>query len=81
MPRIQAISASNISCVRGENTLFANLELAVNTGECLHVTGPNGSGKTSLLRILAGINHSETGEVLCDGEPTSDNLSYLDTCA
>jgi heme exporter protein A len=48
-------SFEGLSCVRGERTLFAGLGLALEAGQCLHVAGDNGAGKTSLLRILAGL--------------------------
>jgi heme exporter protein A len=57
------LSAHGLSCVRGERTLFAQLDLSVDTGEWLHVRGENGSGKTSLLRLLAGLSPPFEGEV------------------
>lgn len=63
------LTATGLSCVRGERRLFAGLDLAVGAGEWLHVQGENGAGKTSLLRILAGLSPAETGEIRWQGEP------------
>jgi len=74
------LSAKNLSCTRGENLLFENLELKVDPGQCLHLIGPNGSGKTSLLRIICGLNQSDTGEVLWQQKPTLHNTNYTQDC-
>lgn len=76
----QAIKASTLSCIRGENTLFSELELSVNNRDCLHVTGPNGSGKTSLLRIIAGLNTPDSGHVTWNGKNISSNPSFFQQC-
>jgi heme exporter protein A len=58
------LQARGLSCVRGERQLFSSLDLRVDSGECLHVRGPNGVGKTSLLRLLTGLSKPESGEIL-----------------
>jgi len=63
------LSAHGLTCVRGDRPLFAGVDLAVGAGEWLHVRGANCSGKTSLLRLLAGLSRPETGEVRWEGEP------------
>ena len=57
------LSAQNISCIKQDRTLFAELDLTLNSGELIHLVGPNGAGKTSLLRILVGLSEPETGQV------------------
>jgi heme exporter protein A len=61
------LEARALTCVRGERQLFSGLNLAVSLGECLHVRGENGVGKTSLLRLLTGLSQPESGEVLWNG--------------
>ena len=59
----QSFQATDLTCVRGEQTLFANLSFTLTSGECLHVRGENGVGKTSLLRLLVGLAQPEQGQV------------------
>lgn len=63
------LTATGLSCVRGERRLFAGLDLAVGPGEWLHVQGENGAGKTSLLRILSSLSPPAEGEIFWRGEP------------
>lgn len=57
------LEAANLECVRGDRTLFSDLSFSLNSGELLRVAGTNGSGKTSLLRILCGLLSPAHGEV------------------
>ena len=61
------LDAVNLSCERGERPLFARLEFSVAAGSLLRVAGPNGTGKTSLLRILCGLLEPAAGEVRWQG--------------
>jgi heme exporter protein A len=63
------LSATDVSCTRGGRPLFAGVELRLERGEWAHVRGANGAGKTSLLRILAGLAPADSGEVRWKGEP------------
>ena len=58
------LEGRGLRCVRGEKQLFADLNMRVTSGNCLHVRGENGVGKTSLLRLLTGLSKPESGEVL-----------------
>jgi heme exporter protein A len=69
------LEARALTCVRGEKQLFSGLNLAVSLGECLHVRGENGVGKTSLLRLLTGLSQPESGEVLWSGMSISKEPS------
>lgn len=60
--------ARKLTCVRGERVLFENLSFSLKPGEVLVVRGPNGSGKTSLLRLLAGFLGPEAGAFQWQGE-------------
>jgi len=67
----QLLSAHTLGCIRGERRLFAGIDFAVEPGECLHVRGENGVGKTSLLRILAGLAAPAEGAVTWRGQPVA----------
>lgn len=58
-----------VRCVRGGREVFSGLDFEASTGEALSVTGPNGSGKTSLLRLVAGLLAVAGGSIdLAGGE-------------
>ena len=59
-----------VTLVRGGRALFADLTIALDAGEALVVTGPNGVGKSSLIRLAAGLLVPATGTVRRDG-PTA----------
>lgn len=65
--RICALEAVGLECVRGNRVLFSDLNLSLYAGQMLHVAGLNGSGKTSLLRILCGLSQAAQGEVRWQG--------------
>ncbi|HZO00674.1 MAG TPA: cytochrome c biogenesis heme-transporting ATPase CcmA [Burkholderiales bacterium] len=61
------LEARNLECERGGRRLFQGMTFSVGSGETLRVAGPNGSGKTSLLRILCGLLTPSAGEVRWNG--------------
>ena len=62
-----------LQCERGGRLLFDNVSFELKAGEALLVQGANGSGKTSLLRILTGLNPAIEGEVLWNAASISDD--------
>ena len=71
------LEAHGLCCVRGERELFSDLNLRISAGNCLHVRGENGVGKTSLLRLLTGLSKPESGEVLWGNQSiTLDPIAY-----
>jgi heme exporter protein A len=62
------LAAHDLACRRGDRVLFSGLSLSLEAGQALHVRGPNGIGKSSLLRILAGLLTPAAGTVERHGE-------------
>lgn len=62
------LQADGLTCIRDTSVLFENLSLSVESGQLLVIEGKNGSGKTSLLRILSGIRQQEEGSVSWNGK-------------
>ena len=61
------LSGRQIDCIRGGRGVFAGLDFEASSGEVLAVVGPNGSGKTSLLRLIAGLLVPAGGSVGLEG--------------
>jgi len=62
------LQARQIECTRGNRRLFHDLSFRLEARQALHVRGENGSGKTSLLRMIAGLSPVEAGEVRWNDE-------------
>jgi heme exporter protein A len=58
----------DLSCVRGQRWLFRGLDATLSAGQLLRVTGANGAGKTSLLRMMCGLLAPAQGQVLWQGQ-------------
>jgi heme exporter protein A len=67
--------AEKLSCRRGERLIFAELSLIVPAGGAVVLTGANGSGKSSLLRLLATLLTPAVGRVLWGGAPVSEDIA------
>jgi heme exporter protein A len=62
------LEARDLACVRGDRAVFAGLSFTLAAGEALLLVGRNGAGKSSLLRLLAGLLPPAGGAVLWQGE-------------
>jgi len=68
------LAGSDVTCVRGGREVFAALNFAVQGGEALAVTGRNGAGKSSLLRLIAGLLAAENGSICLEGSDSQRTL-------
>jgi heme exporter protein A len=78
------LSVSDLSCVRGDKRLFSGVSFSLKAGEWLHLQGDNGTGKTSLLRIVCGLAHAHNGgiawqghDIAKDADAFRASLAYL----
>lgn len=77
LPDGARLEARDINCWRGERHILRDVSFAVSTGEFLKITGPNGVGKTTLLRVVCGLLPAESGVVEWRGKRvTSSNDEY-----
>lgn len=63
------LEVKNLRCERDERVLFEQLDFSVARGEVVQIEGPNGSGKTTMLRIISGLSSDYEGELLWCGKP------------
>ena len=74
------LEAKGLECVRGGRRLFHDLSFSLQKGELIEVTGANGSGKTSLLRILCTLLSPTAGDILWQDAPIASlKEEYLDS--
>ncbi|MFY1667451.1 cytochrome c biogenesis heme-transporting ATPase CcmA [Pseudomonas sp. Pseu.R1] len=74
---IPVLEATELACERDGRLLFEHLDLRLTAGDMVQISGPNGSGKTSLLRLLSGLMQPTAGDVLLDGKPLARHRSAL----
>lgn len=69
------LRAEDLTCIRGERKVFAGVGFSLGGGEVLTVTGANGAGKSSLLRLIAGLLRLSGGHLTLDGGNPDLNLA------
>ena len=75
------LNAEELACNRGGREVFRSLSFALSSGEAMVVSGRNGAGKSSLLRMIAGLVRSAAGRLTLDGgerdTPLAEQCHYL----
>jgi heme exporter protein A len=70
------LQAQNLTVRRGSEVLFKALSFALQAGQLVWLRGSNGSGKTSLLRVLAGLAKPDGGQLQFNGQPLTQSDDY-----
>lgn len=71
---MQTLRADNLTSTYGEKTLFNDVSFIINEGDRVGLIGTNGSGKTSLLNVIAGSTHADSGTIT---KPNDYTIGYL----
>jgi len=71
------LTVSDLSCVRGDYRIFDSVGFEVDAGEAVQLTGDNGSGKSSLLRLVCGLLERESGGVSLQGAAPGAEIADL----
>ena len=67
------LEVSQLTAIRDERILFESLSFTIGAGELVQIEGRNGTGKTTLLRIVTGLGDRDTGEIFWNGENIESN--------
>ncbi len=73
-----SLTADRVTCRYGDHVVLEEASLTLEPGRVLGLTGPSGSGKSSLARILTGLRPPDGGTVLVDGEPVTTRRGRMD---
>jgi heme exporter protein A len=76
--RLPTLRADGLVCWRGGQALFEDLSFEVQSGQLVWLRGHNGRGKTSLLRVLAGLARPDRGSVTWGGVALGDSTDFPD---
>ncbi|MCW9023137.1 MAG: cytochrome c biogenesis heme-transporting ATPase CcmA [Gammaproteobacteria bacterium] len=78
----QILEVQSLSCTREDRDLFSGLSFTLTPGHALQIEGPNGSGKTTILRLLCGLRLPDEGDILWNGQSIfEDRAEYLSNLA
>ncbi len=78
---VHRLEVSDLECVRGDITLYRGLSFSTSGNRCLHIVGPNGCGKTSLLRQVCGLMQYDQGQIKWNKEFTPSHTEYKQSLA
>lgn len=73
-----SLVVDKLACIRDDRLLFSNVSFTLSPGQILLLEGRNGSGKTSLLRILCGFREADEGTINWQGKPMADGDYFSD---
>ncbi|CAK9321806.1 ABC transporter I family member 1 [Benincasa hispida] len=72
-PPLPRLLLNQVSCMRNAQQILRNVNVSIHDGSALVLTGTNGSGKTTFLRMLAGFSRPSAGEILWNGHDITES--------
>lgn len=72
-PPLPRLLLNNVSCMRNAQQILRHINVSLHDGGALVLTGTNGSGKSTFLRMLAGFSKPSAGEILWNGHDITDS--------
>jgi len=74
---MEKLTIKNLACKRGSNIVFEKISFDIKSGQSFLIKGNNGSGKTSLLRTIAGFIKPYAGEIFFDNKNDNENFQFI----
>ena len=74
---MEKLTIKNLACKRGSNLVFEKISFEIKSGQTFLIKGSNGSGKTSLIRTIAGFIKPHEGEIFFDNRNDNDNFQFI----
>ena len=74
---MEKLTIKNLACKRGSNLVFEKISFEIKSGQTFLIKGSNGSGKTSLIRTIAGFIKPHEGEVFFDSGNDNENFQFI----
>lgn len=74
------IELKNVSKGFGNKQIFSGVDLTIETGKCVGITGENGCGKSVLMKLICGFSRPDSGEIIIDGERLGERRDFIQSC-
>jgi len=74
---MEKLTIKNLACKRGSNIVFDKISFEIKSGQTFLIKGSNGSGKTSLIRTIAGFIKPHEGEIFFDNKNDNENFQFI----
>lgn len=75
-PPLPRLLLDNVSCMRNAQIILRHVNVSIHDGGALVLTGTNGSGKTTFLRMMAGFSRPSAGQILWNGHDITNSGVY-----
>ena len=75
---MEKLTIKNLACKRGSNIVFDKISFEIKSGQTFLIKGSNGSGKTSLIRTIAGFIKPHEGEIFFNNRSDNEHFQFID---